>query len=68
MKVNGLELDMTEEICNNMKEAVSKYGVTIVCDDDEEEQRADVVMPAGEQCEEMKALASKYGTVVLCQE
>ena len=67
MKVNGLELDMTEEICNNMKEAVSKYGVTVVCEE-EEEQKADIVMPAGEQCEEMKALASKYGTVVLCQE
>lgn len=66
MKVNGLELDMTEENCNNMKEAVSKYGVTVVCE--EEEQKADIVMPAGEQCEDVKALASKYGTVVLCQE
>lgn len=68
MKVNGLELDMTEEICNNMKEAVSKYGVTVVCDEEEEEQKADVVMPAGETCEEFKKIASKYGTTVLCDE
>lgn len=67
MKVNGLELDMTEENCNNMKEAVSKYGVTVVCEE-EEEQKADIVMPAGEQCEEFKKIVSKYGTTVLCNE
>ena len=58
-----------EEQCEQVKEVVSKYGVTVVCDENEEEKmKADFVMPAGEECDNIKEVASKAGKVVVCDE
>ena len=47
---------------------MSKYGVTLVCDEEETKEVADVVLPAGEQCENMKEVVSKVGVTVVCDE
>ena len=58
-----------EEQCNQVKNVVSKYGITVVCDEKEEEKRnADIVLPASEQCENMKTVALKVGVTVVCDE
>ena len=57
-----------EEQCEQVKEVVSKYGVSVVCDEEEEKAKADFVMPAGEECENIKEVASKAGKVVVCDE
>lgn len=58
-----------EEECKKAKEVVSKYGLTVVCDEAEEAKRnADIVMPAGEECENTKKAVSKHGVVVVCDE
>ena len=58
-----------KEGCENVKEVASKFGMTVVCDEKEEERlNADVIMPAGEQCENVKEVASKVGVVVVCDE
>ena len=57
-----------EEQCKNVKNVVSKYGVTVVCDEEEEKVKADIVLPASEQCENMKTVASKVGVSVVCDE
>ena len=57
-----------KEDCENAKEVVSKYGVTLVCDEEETKETADVILPAGEQCENMKTVASKVGVTVVCDE
>ncbi len=57
------------EQCVSVKEVASKFGVTVVCDEKEEEKlRADVILPASEQCDNMKEVASKVGVVVVCDE
>ena len=67
MEMNGTMLN--KEDCENAKEVVSKYGVTLVCDEKEEERlNADVILPASEQCENMKTVASKVGMTVVCDE
>lgn len=67
MKINGTNLGMTEEFCENVKTAISKHGITMVCDE-EKENKPDVVLPANENCENVKEVASKYGIAVLCEE
>ena len=59
-----------EEQCENVKEVASKYGVTVVCNEDDEKEKltADIVMPASEHCENMKTVASKVGVTVVCDE
>lgn len=59
-----------EEQCNQVKKVVSKYGVTVVCDEKEKEEKrnADIILPASEQCENMKTVASKVGVTVVCDE
>ena len=57
-----------EETCENMKETTSKWGITIVCDEEDEKELADIVLPAGEECENIKEVASKIGKVVVCDE
>ena len=61
-----------EEQCENVKTIVSKYGVTVVCNEEDEKMKerkhADVILPAGEQCEKMKTVASKIGMTVVCDE
>lgn len=57
-----------KEACENAKEVVSKYGVKIVCDEEDLAKKPDVVLPASEQCENMKTVASKVGVTVVCDE
>ena len=60
---------LDEEQCENVKKVVAKYGISVVCDEKEEENRnADIVLPASEQCENMKTIASKVGMSVVCDE
>ena len=65
MEMNGTMLN--KEDCENAKEVVSKYGVTLVCEE-ETKETADIVLPASEQCENMKTVASKVGVTVVCDE
>ena len=64
--------NVNKEECQNIKKAVSKYGVTVVCDEAEEAEKvkldSDLVMPAGEECEKTKKVVSKHGVVVVCDE
>ncbi len=58
-----------KEECENMKQVVSKFGMTVVCDEkDEERLNADVILPASEECENMKVVASKVGMQVVCDD
>ena len=68
--IDGKNVDKEE--CQNIKNVVSKYGVTVVCDEADEAEKAkrdaDMVMPAGEECENAKRVVSKHGVVVVCDE
>jgi len=70
MEVDGRILG--EEGCQNVKEIASKFGTTVVCDENDEQEilkkEADVVLPAGEICEDAKVVASKVGVMVVCDE
>ena len=66
MRVDGKMLG--EESCEKTKEVVAKYGVTVVCDEEDEKGKADYVLPAGEECENIKEVVSKIGKVVVCDE
>ncbi len=58
-----------EEQCENVKEVASKFGMTVVCsDEDEVKEKADIIMPASETCENMKEVSSKFGVTVVCEE
>lgn len=70
MKVNGTDLGestFNDDECKKMKNMVSKYGVQVVCDE-EEEPEADLTLPAGDGCESVKKVASKLGYQVVCDE
>ena len=76
--IRGGFLKMTEinlegqENCEDMKKVVSKFGVQVVCNEEDkkelEKANADVVLPAGEECENMKEVVSKHGVSVVCDE
>ena len=58
-----------KDMCENVKTVASKYGYTVVCDEEEDaRENADLVMPAGETCENAKKVASKVGYTVVCDE
>lgn len=57
-----------EEQCKNIKNTVSKYGITVICDEEDEKIKADIVLPANENCENMKTIGSKVGVTVVCDE
>jgi CO dehydrogenase/acetyl-CoA synthase epsilon subunit len=63
---------MSEENCENVKKVVSKFGVQVVCDEEDAKEQAkrdaDLVMPASEECENVKKVASKVGYQVVCDE
>ncbi len=50
--------------CQNAKRVASKYGYTIVCDEDRVEEAIEVA----EGCQNAKEVASKYGFTVVCDE
>ncbi|MBR5318026.1 MAG: hypothetical protein IKU46_00305 [Peptococcaceae bacterium] len=66
MRVDGKLLG--EEACEETKKVVSKFGVTVVCDEEDEKAEADIVLPADENCENMKKVGSKVGVTVVCDE
>lgn len=70
MLINPKDYGMNEEQCQETKRAVSKYGISVVCNEEEEElkERADIVISANEGCEEIKTTVGKYGVSVLCEE
>lgn len=57
-----------QEQCENMKKIVSKYGVNIVCNEEDLVEKPNFVMPASESCENMKEATSKYGVKIVCEE
>lgn len=66
MQIDGRGLG--EEQCKESKKVMSKYGVTLVCDEEDEKPKVDAVMAAGENCENVKVVASKHGLTVVCDE
>ena len=67
--LNGKELGMPEEECEKMQKVVSKYGVQMVCDEeDEKKEGLDMSFIGEENCEHMKQTVSKYGVAVVCDE
>lgn len=64
------ELRTDEKECEKVRKAVSRYGVHVVCNEDEEaeESAPDLVLPAGGGCESVKKVASKIGYQVVCEE
>lgn len=66
MRVNGKDLD--KEICDNVKQVSAKWGITVVCDEEDKKQDANFVLPADENCETVKKVASKIGYTVVCDE
>lgn len=61
-----------QENCEDMKKVVSKFGVQVVCNEEDKKEleriNADVVLPGGEDCENMKEIVSKHGVTVVCDE
>ena len=67
MLIDGMKYGMTEEQCKDTKKVISKYGISMVCDE-EPEVKADITLPASEECENMKETVSKYGLTVVCED
>lgn len=59
---------ITEEQCEKTKEVVSRYGFKVVCDEEEEEVKPDIILPQSENCEKIKKTVSKYGVTAVCEE
>jgi len=63
---------LDEKQCNEVKKVVSKYGVSVVCNEQDivenEKNDAQIILPASEQCGKMKTIASKVGVTVVCEE
>jgi hypothetical protein len=75
MKINHMDVGndaFSAEGCEKMKRVISKYGMEVVCNEEDEKKQkrieADMVVPAGEVCENMKTVASKVGFTVVCDE
>ena len=69
MKIDDIEVPyVNEDECHNFKETFSKYGKKVVCDEEDEKEDADIVLPGGEGCETTKEIVSKYGVKVVCDE
>lgn len=60
------------EQCEQAKEVVSKYGVTVVCDEEDEKAKvkadADIVIPASAECDNLKEVADDFGIAVVCDD
>ncbi len=53
-----------DEGCKNAQRVASKYGYTIVCDEDEVEEAKKVA----DGCTNAQEVASKYGYTVVCDD
>ncbi|MBQ2859721.1 MAG: hypothetical protein IJE80_00990 [Peptococcaceae bacterium] len=61
-----------DEQCEQAKEVVSKYGVTVVCDEEDEKEKAkadaDIVIPASAECDNLREVADDFGIAVVCDD
>lgn len=74
ISVTGIDLrgyigEGQQEECEHAREVASKFGIQVVCDD-EEAQTDQIVMhgPENETCEHGKEVVSKFGVQVVCDE
>ena len=63
-----IENDQQQEECEHTREVASKYGIQIVCDEEEKESQLEIHLPASESWENEKKVASKYGVQLVCDE
>lgn len=57
------------EECEQTKKVASKYGIAVVCDEDDvQESQPALHLPDDEECQHSKKVASKYGVQVICDE
>lgn len=64
-----IENDQQQEECEHTREVASKYGIQIVCNEEEaEENQLGIHLPESESCENEKKVASKYGVQLVCDE
>ena len=64
MKIDNIEVPfVNEDECQNFKETLSKYGKTVVCDEEDEKLDADIVLPGGEGCETTKEIAQSLSAL-----
>lgn len=63
-----IENDQQQEECEHTREVASKYGIQIICDEEDKESQLEIHLPASESCENEKKVASKYGVQLVCDE
>lgn len=63
-----IENDQQQKECEPTREVASKYGIQIICDEEEKESQLEIHLPASESCENEKKVASKYGVQLVCDE
>ncbi len=58
-----------KEECEHTKEVASKFGIQVVCDEEDAVTGQPLLhVPEGEECENSKKVATKYGVQVICDE
>jgi len=64
-----VENEQQQEACEHTREVASKYGIQVVCNEEEAEQ-AQIVIHQSEwnECEDGKTVVSKYGVQIICDE
>ena len=55
---------INDENCNRIQRIVSKFGYTILCDDDEVEN----AIVVAENCDSVEKVVSQYGYTVICDD
>ncbi len=64
-----IENDQQQEECEHTRGVASKYGIQIVCNEEEaEENQLEIHLPESESCENEKKVTSKYGVQLVCDE
>ena len=57
------------EECEHTKEVASKFGIQVVCNEEEAaENQLEIHAPEGEECEQSRNVVSKFGVHVVCDE
>ena len=64
-----IENEHQKEECEHTREVASKYGIQVVCNEEETaENQLEIHLPESEACENEKKIASKYGVQLVCDE
>ena len=58
---------VTEDYCEDVKEVASKVGVTVVCDDEDDNQEG-IHVQNFDGCDNMVETAYKFGVSVVCDD